>query len=151
MWNDEADPLKKRISNLSNEELLQMVNIDYEQYRAEALDYARAEMDRRGLKIEPVSFADASQIEAEGEESEYIESDAEKLDAEQLEPSVALEQDTNHTSGVEFKVFRGMWISWEQLFAEAAAFAAEIGSVRLISISHSSSGNEGIVTVWYWE
>jgi hypothetical protein len=149
MWNDETDPLKKRISNLSNEELLQMVNIDYEQYRKEALDYARAEMDRRGLKIEPVSFTDASQIE--DDDSEYIEFDAEGLDAEQLEPSVEFERDTDHTSGVKFKVFRGMWTSGEELFAEAAAFAAEIGSVRLISISHSTSGNEGTVTVWYWD
>jgi hypothetical protein len=42
MWNDENEALRKRITNLSNEELLRMVNLDHEQYRKEALDYARA-------------------------------------------------------------------------------------------------------------
>jgi hypothetical protein len=144
MWNDETDPLKTRIANLSNAELLQMVNLDYEQYRKEALDYARAEMDRRGLKMEPVSFADAPTTEVGDEDSEYIEPDAGALEAEQFD------QETGSTSDVGFEVFRGILTSWDQLFAEAAAFATEIGSVRLISISHSASGNEGIVTVWYW-
>ncbi|HEV7903941.1 MAG TPA: hypothetical protein VGO96_08880 [Pyrinomonadaceae bacterium] len=148
MWNDETNALKNRITNLSNAELLQMVNLDYEQYRKEAIDYARAEMDRRGLKIEPVSFANATRIKAG--DAEYSESDAEVSDDEQLESSEEFPPETDHVSGVEFKVFRGVWTSWDELFAEAAAFAAEIGSVRLISISHSSSGSEGIVTVWYW-
>ena len=145
MWNDETDPLKKRITNLSNAELLQMLNLDYEQYRKEALDYARAEIERRGLKFEPESFAEVAPVEAWGEDSEFIEPEAEVLEAEQFE------QETGDTSGVGFKVFRGIWTSWDELFAEAAAFATEIGSVRLISISHSASGSEGIVTVWYWD
>jgi hypothetical protein len=144
MWNDESDPLKNRISQLSNEELLRMVNIDYEQYRKEALDYARAEMDRRGLKIEPVSFTDAPPVETGDENSEYIEPGAKVLEAEQFD------RETGDMSGVGFKVFRGILTSGDQLFAEAAVFATEIGSVRLISISHSASGDEGIVTVWYW-
>ena len=44
--------------------------------------------------------------------------------------------------------------SWDDLFAEAAAFATEVGPERLISISHSHNGPTmgglGLVTVWYW-
>ena len=47
---DELEALRERINRLSNEELTQMVSFDYEQYRKEALDYAQAEMQRRGLK-----------------------------------------------------------------------------------------------------
>ncbi|HEY1403850.1 MAG TPA: hypothetical protein VGB05_06970, partial [Pyrinomonadaceae bacterium] len=73
MWNDEAEGLRNRINRLSNAELLQMVNLDYEQYRKEALDYARAEMERRGLKIEAVTLTDAGaeEVEAEVTDSEH--------------------------------------------------------------------------------
>jgi hypothetical protein len=118
-----------------------MVNFDYEQYRKEALDYARAEMDQRGLKIEPVSFTDNTTVEAEGErsDSEYIEP-----------PAGEIVQEASDVSGVEFKIFSGEWSSWEQLFSEAAEFATEIGPLNLIGISHSARDNEGVVTVWYW-
>ena len=51
---------------------------------------------------------------------------------------------------VEFRIFRSMMKSWDTLFAEAAAFASELGPDRLISISHSEDNDEGVVTVWYW-
>ncbi len=51
---------------------------------------------------------------------------------------------------VEFQSFRGMWISWHDLFTQAAEFADSIGPDRLISISHSADNNDGVVTVWYW-
>jgi hypothetical protein len=49
-----------------------------------------------------------------------------------------------------FQVFRGTWISWQNLFAQAAQWATEIGPERVVGISHSSDSNDGIVTVWYW-
>ena len=52
---------------------------------------------------------------------------------------------------VLFKVFRGVWTSWNDLFTEASNFAGAIGKERLISISHSEDQNDGIVTVWYWD
>jgi len=52
---------------------------------------------------------------------------------------------------VLFKVYRGAWTSWDELFTEASKFATEIGKERLISISHSEDKNDGVVTVWYWE
>ena len=50
-----------------------------------------------------------------------------------------------------FRLFRGTFASWEQLFDEAAAFATQVGPERLISISHSEDENHGVVAVWYWE
>ncbi|MFM7201839.1 MAG: hypothetical protein ACKO6N_13735 [Myxococcota bacterium] len=52
---------------------------------------------------------------------------------------------------VRFKVFRGIFSSWEKLFGEAATFATSLGPSKLITISHSEDKSEGVVTVWYWE
>jgi hypothetical protein len=51
---------------------------------------------------------------------------------------------------VQTKVFRSSVSSWAKLFQEAATFASEIGSDRLITISHSADQGEGVVVVWYW-
>jgi len=51
---------------------------------------------------------------------------------------------------VHFRVFRSSMTSWNNLFAEAAQFASSLGRERVISISHSSDHNDGVVTVWYW-
>lgn len=56
---------------------------------------------------------------------------------------------------VSFRFFRGTWVSWEELFEQAASFATEVGPERLIGISHSSDTGDsspahGVITVWYW-
>lgn len=51
---------------------------------------------------------------------------------------------------VDFRVFRGAFISWQSLFTQAAQFATEVGPERLISISHSEDKDDGVVTVWFW-
>ena len=51
---------------------------------------------------------------------------------------------------VKYKFFRGLLTSWDALFEQAAEFAQEIGSERLINVSHANSGGDGTVTVWYW-
>ena len=51
---------------------------------------------------------------------------------------------------IEFRTFQSSWSSWEELFQEAAEFAAPLGKERLISISHSADQSKGVVTVWYW-
>ncbi|HEX8392388.1 MAG TPA: hypothetical protein VF665_08545 [Longimicrobium sp.] len=51
---------------------------------------------------------------------------------------------------VLFRKFVSSFRSWDELFAEAAAFATGIGRERLVNISHSEDQNEGVVTVWYW-
>jgi len=49
-----------------------------------------------------------------------------------------------------FKIFRSSFKSWENLFAEAAAFAEVLGPDRLVTISHSADKSDGVVAVWYW-
>lgn len=50
---------------------------------------------------------------------------------------------------VTFKIFRGTWASWAQLFQQAAEFANTLRPDQLISISHSADHQDGVVTVWY--
>ena len=50
---------------------------------------------------------------------------------------------------MQTKVFRATFKSWLALFDEATDFATKLGRERVISISHSSDGNDGIVAVWY--
>ncbi len=57
---------------------------------------------------------------------------------------------TTAGSSVRFKEFRSSFKSWNDLFAEAAAFATTLGPERLISISHSEDQSKGVVAVWYW-
>ena len=52
---------------------------------------------------------------------------------------------------VKFEVFRSSFKSWEDLCAQAAAFASEKGKERLINLSVSEDQNEGVIIVWYWE
>jgi hypothetical protein len=52
---------------------------------------------------------------------------------------------------LEYEVFRGAWISWGELFRQAADFASRLGSDRLLGISHSCDRTDGVVTIWYWE
>jgi hypothetical protein len=49
-----------------------------------------------------------------------------------------------------YKYFRGTWETWDNLFAEAALFATEVGPERVVGISHSADDSDGVVTVWYW-
>ena len=59
--------------------------------------------------------------------------------------------DIDEVSGtVTHETFRGSRSSWEELFTRAAQFATKLGAFRVINISHSCDGNNGVVTVWYW-
>jgi len=51
---------------------------------------------------------------------------------------------------IEYRIFRGTFSSWQDLFDQAAAFATEIGPRQLVGISHSEDHSEGVVAVWYW-
>jgi hypothetical protein len=52
---------------------------------------------------------------------------------------------------VKFELFKSVFKSWEELCAQAAAFASEKGRERLINLSLSEDHNEGVIIVWYWE
>ena len=49
-----------------------------------------------------------------------------------------------------YRMFRGTFETWDDLFTEAAQFATEIGSEQVLNISHSANHGDGVVTVWYW-
>jgi hypothetical protein len=52
---------------------------------------------------------------------------------------------------VHFRIFKSWTKSWDDLCAEASAFASQIGRERLINLSVSEDQNEGVIIVWYWE
>ena len=49
-----------------------------------------------------------------------------------------------------YQYFRGTFATWDELFNQAAEFATEVGSDRVVGISHSADRGDGVVTVWYW-
>jgi hypothetical protein len=52
MLDDELNELRDRISQMSDRELLQIVEVDYADYRNEALGFARAELEKRLVPFE---------------------------------------------------------------------------------------------------
>jgi hypothetical protein len=52
---------------------------------------------------------------------------------------------------VKFELFKSFTKSWDALCADAAAFASDKGSQRLITITISADDGKGVVVVWYWE
>ena len=52
---------------------------------------------------------------------------------------------------VVFRKFSSRTISWDAIFQDACDFATALPEGRLISISHSEDGNDGVVVVWYYE
>ena len=49
---DETKELKQRISDMSDEELLDMVEVDFADYRQQALDFAKSELMARGISFD---------------------------------------------------------------------------------------------------
>jgi len=49
---DESRALKQRISDLPNEDLLKIIGPDSQDYRKEAIDFAKSELMRRGVPIQ---------------------------------------------------------------------------------------------------
>jgi len=56
---DEIEELQDRIAALSDDELIEMVTVGARDYREEALDYARAELRKRGVDYSTVQEKDA--------------------------------------------------------------------------------------------
>lgn len=53
MWMDEKmAALKERISGMSDEELLNVVEVEFNDYRKEAINFAKQELTRRGVEFE---------------------------------------------------------------------------------------------------
>ena len=51
---------------------------------------------------------------------------------------------------LQFEVFRATLSTWNRLFEDASKFATGIGKERLVTITASADGGNGIVAVWYW-
>ena len=51
---------------------------------------------------------------------------------------------------VTFRMFRGTFKTWDELFTEASNFANGLGPGQLINISHSVDDGDGVVAVWFW-
>lgn len=60
---------------------------------------------------------------------------------------------------VQSRLFSSSSKSWQELCADACAFASDLGRERLINISVAASGGTdvfglggtGVIVVWYWE
>lgn len=52
MFDEELSELKDRISQMSDRELLRIVEVEYNDYRAEALEFAREELQKRSVPFE---------------------------------------------------------------------------------------------------
>ena len=67
---EQLSELKDRISQMSNQELLRIVEVEYDDYRIEALQFAEEELGKRGIPFErpaPGEAEDAdSSVVAEG-------------------------------------------------------------------------------------
>lgn len=63
---DELKDLRKRFSNLSDDELLKIVHIDYADYREEALVIAKEELNKRNIQEIKKEELKKKSMEAEG-------------------------------------------------------------------------------------
>ena len=70
MDNGELGKLREKIKGLSDEELKRMVEVEFDDYRAEAIDYAKGEMDARGLKYTSLPAGSRDSAEEDDEEDD---------------------------------------------------------------------------------
>jgi len=52
MLNDELNELKDRISQMSDQKLLRIVEVEYADYRKEAIEFAEAELTKRSMPFQ---------------------------------------------------------------------------------------------------
>lgn len=71
---DQLNELKERISQMSDSELLRIVEVEYDDYRKEAIEFAQAELSKRFV---PFEMPDLDQIDADdGDGAEEADSAA---------------------------------------------------------------------------
>src|SRR5262245_25433928 len=58
------DDLSQRIRTLSDEQIVRIISVDSAQYRQEAIDFAKAEAERRQLYIPDFDVSDSSALAA---------------------------------------------------------------------------------------
>ncbi|PYP83658.1 MAG: hypothetical protein DMF61_22575 [Blastocatellia bacterium AA13] len=62
------DELKERMSKLSDEELLNIVEVESHDYRKEALDYAKVELAARGIEFQEAQETSDEEVDSTGSE-----------------------------------------------------------------------------------
>jgi hypothetical protein len=65
------------MASLSDAELLRIVNVEYKDYRSEAIECARAELDARGIAYSPLKSADQTVARTSRREDHIIEGSSE--------------------------------------------------------------------------
>jgi hypothetical protein len=58
---EELSELKDRISQMSDNELLRIVEVEYDDYRKEAIEFAEAELGKRSIPFEKPELADEAE------------------------------------------------------------------------------------------
>lgn len=71
MDNGELSRLRERISGLSDEELRRMVEVEYDDYRPEAIEYAKSQMDARGLRYTSHAPSEDQDVDEDEEDEDY--------------------------------------------------------------------------------
>jgi TolA-binding protein len=66
---DQLRELKDRISQMSDDELLQIVEVEHDDYRQEALDFAKAELEKRNIPYEEPEIGEEDAAEVEDSDS----------------------------------------------------------------------------------
>src|SRR5438132_1030607 len=66
---EELSELKDRISQMSDRELLRIVEVEYNDYRKEALEFAKAELQKRSVPFEEPALVDEDEEEPEDRHS----------------------------------------------------------------------------------
>jgi hypothetical protein len=127
---DQKRELKERMSRMSDDELLNMVEVDFADYRQDALDVARAELLSRGISLDEETDEEAAEL-AEGSGSDLSEYSYEAIqrarimlaqrdrelaraehailqkqgtaDSEDQEPEEIVERDTSHAQEREVR------------------------------------------------
>ncbi len=143
------DELRDAFEARSSEELVSILrNHDREQWREEVFAIVAAILAERGLSPAEVVALGPESVQGRPSDGRPA-ADDEETGAEAV--ASAAEGADRAAPRVAFEVFRGdESTEWEDLCAQVAAFANEIPSQRLISISQSVEDSGGVVTVWYW-
>lgn len=66
---DELSELKDRISQMSDRELLQIVEVEYADYRKEALEFAEVELAKRSIPFEEPELDDLDEHDTDDDDS----------------------------------------------------------------------------------
>lgn len=71
---DELNELKDRISQMSDRELLQIVEVEYADYRKEAIEFAEVELGKRNVPFERPELSELDELDEDEDDEDSIAS-----------------------------------------------------------------------------